>query len=121
MKLDRNINSDGRGKYALINLRKALDFEQSQAVQNALNVLQAAEILEWGSGDPGNQFFVMKYGDPFTADALLAYAMSVKEFAERGLGENRMAPKEFDSWMEWHREILYEAETARLTKHRLPT
>ena len=56
MKLDRNVNPDGRGKYALINLR--------------------TNKVEWG-GEGGQQFFVLKYKDKFAAPALRAYAKAV--------------------------------------------
>lgn len=60
MKLDRNINPDGKGKYALLNLRK--------------------NTIEWGN-EPGNQFFVIKLKDRFAAPALKAYADAVREQA----------------------------------------
>ena len=59
MKLDRNTNKDGRGKYALINLR--------------------TNQVQWGNEGPGEQFFVMKYKDKFTGRALLAYSEEVKK------------------------------------------
>lgn len=59
MKLDRNINDDGRGKYALINLR--------------------TNKVEWGN-EPGNDFFVIKLKDRHAADALRAYADSIRPF-----------------------------------------
>lgn len=58
MKLDRNSNPDGRGKYALINLR--------------------TNKVEWGDED---QFFVIKYKDRFAEAALRAYAAAVRECA----------------------------------------
>lgn len=121
MKLDRNINSDGRGKYALINLRQTKSLDQFEQVFDAMNVLNRAGLLHWGNESPESQFFVVKYGDPFASDALFAYAMAVKAHAERGMSDNRMMPAEFDSWMEWHREILAEAEAAKLVNHKLPT
>ena len=61
MKLDRNTNPDGRGKYALLNLR--------------------TNAIEWG-GPPEKQFFVLKYKDKFTEAALAAYAAAVREEAK---------------------------------------
>lgn len=58
MKLDRNINPDGRGKYALINLRR--------------------NTIEWGGPTPEEQFFVLKLKDEFAAPALRAYAAAVR-------------------------------------------
>ena len=65
MKLDRNINADGKGKYALINLR--------------------TNKFEWGN-TPEDEFFVIKLKDKHAAAALRAYAGSVycddEEFAK---------------------------------------
>lgn len=58
MALDRNVNKDGRGKYALINLR--------------------TNQVQWGGDD---QFFVIKYKDRFASAALQAYAQAVSNFA----------------------------------------
>lgn len=57
MRLDRNINSDRMGKYALINLR--------------------TNKVEWGDDD---QFFVIKYKDKFAAKALAAYSEAVWDY-----------------------------------------
>ena len=59
MKLDRNINSDGKGKYALINLR--------------------TNKVEWGVVDSEEEFFVLKLKDRHSMVALIAYANSVRE------------------------------------------
>lgn len=65
MKLDRNINADGKGKYALINLR--------------------TNKIEWGDSED-DEFFVIKLKDKHAAAALRAYAGSVycddEEFAK---------------------------------------
>lgn len=60
MKLDRNINKDGHGKYALINLR--------------------TNMVEWGG--PGGGFFVIKLHDKFAPDAFEAYAKAVRKEAK---------------------------------------
>lgn len=87
MKLDRNINPDGKGKYALINLR--------------------TNQVQWG-GD--NQFFVIKYKDEFAAPALRAYAMAVlakaAQFKSQGESHQAMELEEFG------REMLKEASSA---------
>jgi hypothetical protein len=86
MKLDRNINPDGRGKYALINLRKAdgipWDHPTYDKVQEALKMLADVGVLTWGNESPGDQFFVMKYKDKFTADGLGAYAVAAARAGE---------------------------------------
>lgn len=121
MKLDRNVNPDGKGKYCLINLRKTLTTAQSMVVIDALKALDAEGVLHWGNESPGDQFFVMKYKDFFTSAGLLAYALAVKDYADLGMSQNRMSPKEFDHWMEWYKEILAEADKARACEHQLPT
>jgi hypothetical protein len=69
MRLDRNVNPDGRGKYGLVNLREEDD----------------GRVIH---GEPGTkeEFFVIKLKDKHSKAALLAYADSVefydKEFAE---------------------------------------
>jgi hypothetical protein len=121
MKLDRNVNPNKKGKYCLINLRKTPLLSETEAVHDALVVLNKAGLLHWGHESPEDQFFVMKYKDLFTQDGLLGYALAIKEFAEKGMSENRLAPKDFDNWMEYHREILAEAEAAKLCNHHLPS
>ena len=83
MKLDRNIaGNKGRGKYAIINLRKLSDLEGRQlgAVLSALNELEELGILEWGAvGDP-NEFFLIKLKDQCARAALRAYAREAAAF-----------------------------------------
>ena len=54
MKLDRNINQDGKGKYALLNLR--------------------TNKIEWGNLYDEDEFFVIKLKDKYARAALTAYA-----------------------------------------------
>lgn len=54
MKMDRNINKDGRGKYALLNLRR--------------------DRVEWGAVGNEDEFFVIKLKDVGALAALAAYA-----------------------------------------------
>ena len=91
MKLDRNVNPDGKGKYALINLR--------------------TNQVQWGDGD---QFFVIKYKDEFAAPALRAYADAVKAKVADHYGKSlagtptpEMNPtqEEIECWRRSHREI----------------
>lgn len=78
MKLDRNVNPDGGGKYALVNLRKLRTTEDG-AVLAAFETLDLAGLIQHGASDgPGEQFFVMKYKDQFTAPALLGYHDAIK-------------------------------------------
>lgn len=81
MKLDRNINRDGTGKYALLKLRfvKSPEPETSdvehQAIQKAINTLDAFGLLSWGNS-PDTDFFVIRLRDQYAAPALAAYAMA---------------------------------------------
>lgn len=99
MKLDRNVNADRRGKYALVNMRMvgplldknaaALDSNTGAIVgpipdQTELDIVAAFELLlrhgyiALGNESPGDQFFVLKYKDKFTPKALAAYAEAIK-------------------------------------------
>jgi len=74
MKLDRNVNPNGKGKYALIKLRHAIveSFDS-----NSARVLPASAI-DFGD-TPDTDFFVLRLKDKFAAPALFAYAESAKE------------------------------------------
>ena len=73
MKLDRNLNKDGIGKYALINLRKVPN-EENTDISNALFILDKAGVIEWGIPGYDDEFFVIKLKDIFAARALYAYS-----------------------------------------------
>lgn len=81
MKLDRNIDPHGRGKYALVKMRKLnpilnstiLD-ERSLRIAEAFALLSKEGMIHFGDESPSDQFFVMKYKDKFTHHALSAYA-----------------------------------------------
>lgn len=77
MKLDRN-SPDGRGKYAIINLRKLAGGGMSPAAvgraEIALEVLQDLGVLEYGPPGSDQEFFVIKLRDRFARKALRAYA-----------------------------------------------
>ena len=75
MKLDRNINENGRGKYALVNLRA---LEVAPHYRSLLDDLHAAGLLTYGNESPGDQFFVMKHKDIFTSHGLKGYAEAVR-------------------------------------------
>lgn len=86
MRLDRNSNSDGRGKYALLKLRKiegAYPSEENR-VNDAVKTLERSGVLDWGDDDD-SEFFVIRLKDINAEEALLAYADSAedhdKEFA----------------------------------------
>ena len=94
MKMDRNINDDGLGKYAIINLRKLNEicgrqgtFERwTPGVAEALKTLEAVGALEWGCTGSPDEFFLIKLKDRNAMHALMAYHASIyaddPEFAE---------------------------------------
>lgn len=85
MKMDRNINDGGLGKYAVVNLRKLKPYMNVPEVAEALKVLEAAEALEWGRTGEPDEFFLIKLKDINAEHALIAYAdqanITDKEFA----------------------------------------
>lgn len=98
MKLDRNINGDGKGKYALIRLRP-LYAEQADAdsesvrsptagdrarkVWAAIRTLERAGILDWGVVGQPDEFFVIKLRDKYAAAAIKAYADAAMDDSAR--------------------------------------
>lgn len=86
MKMDRNLNGDGLGKYAVINLRNLKRYMNVPEVKEALEVLKAADALEWGRTGEPDEFFLIKLKDINAEHALVAYADQAnhngdKEFA----------------------------------------
>lgn len=118
MKLDRNTNTDGRGKYALLKLRRQEKPISSEAV-TAATILKDAGLLHFGNEGPGEQFFVMKYKDRFTAPALRAYAAAVMQHAQNPV----LTPdeKQRRELIEYANEINHEAEEAERLGEKLPT
>lgn len=81
MKLDRTINPNKRGKYALLKLRKLDQFteqgafgEVAQPIADAIRVLEIAGILDWGLEGSENEFFVIRLRDKNALAALQGYA-----------------------------------------------
>lgn len=76
MKLDRNINTDGRGKYAVVNLRHTKKtLGQLSALLN-----QDGEPLTLDFGNtPDTEFFLIRLKDKYASTALHAYAIAALE------------------------------------------
>ena len=83
MKLDRNVNADGRGKYGLIKNRRIreiieehgiADGTATAAVRNALRTLESFGIIDWGDAGTPSEFFVIRLRDIHARAALMAYA-----------------------------------------------
>lgn len=71
MKLDRNINADGHGKYAVVRVRGPL----SDSARYAIGLLQEDGIIDFGTLGEPDEFFVIKLRDKYAGIALAAYAL----------------------------------------------
>lgn len=118
MKLDRNINPDGRGKYALLKLRRQ-EKPVSLKATTAAATLKDAGLLHFGNEGPGEQFFVLKYKDKFTAPALYAYAAAA--FSEAFTLEEQGDAKQAVELREFAHEIRREAEQAKQLGNSIPS
>lgn len=108
MKLDRDQNFQGRGKYALLKLREIRRHEGpyglNSNIRDAIATLEAAGILDWGNKETETEFFLIRLRDKYARAALLAYsaaasaddgewAMAVAEMAERAGERNPFVKK----------------------------
>ena len=89
MKMDRHINADGCGKYALILLRRLMQYEGSGPfdgfapnIQAALDELSKAGVLDFGMANTDGEFFLIRLKDRHAAAALSGYARSAEEHGE---------------------------------------
>ena len=73
MKLDRNINPSGKGKYALINLRK-IPGDPRTAAELAAAIIDNPECVEFGAVGSSDEFWLIKLKDENADAALFAYA-----------------------------------------------
>ncbi len=84
MKLDRNINGDGRGKYGLILNRKLAEITNHDgsgraanklaAVREAIAALEAHGVIDWGD-TVDTEFFVIRLRDRYACATLHEYAI----------------------------------------------
>ena len=94
MKLDRNIpGNEGRGKYALLHLRKLALYTPAEtfgrnAVMQAVAVLDEAGLIDWGNHET-SEFFVIRLKDRCASAALSAYARVAGLFDQEYAGEVR--------------------------------
>jgi hypothetical protein len=75
MKLDRNLNQTGKGKYALVNLRK-IEGDPRTAADLVAAIQSNPEAVEFSSED---EFCVIKFKDKYAQAALHAYAVAASE------------------------------------------
>lgn len=84
MKLDRNIDGNqGRGKYALLLLRKLKLYDDGKTfggltpkIADAIKTLEDAGIIDWGTANTESEFFVIRLKDRYAHHALRAYALA---------------------------------------------
>lgn len=78
MRLERNDNETGIGKYGVINFRRArhMDDSAKRAMSQALRVLENIGVIDYGRVGSLDEFFVIKLKDKHAAPALEAYALS---------------------------------------------
>jgi hypothetical protein len=74
MKMDRNLNADGRGKYALLLMRNYPNGTRKAAVDAAMQTLADVGMLDYGEAGSPSEFFVIRLRDKFAECALRAYA-----------------------------------------------
>lgn len=73
MQLDRNTNPDGKGKYALINLRKIAG--DPRTPQEMATAIQAQpDAVQFGFVGAPDEFWLIKLKDKYASAALQAYA-----------------------------------------------
>ena len=75
MRLDRNVNPDGTGKYVVINIRR-LNWRPRTRIGLILAIFLKPSAIEWGGVGSADEFFLIKLKDIHAQDALRAYAMS---------------------------------------------
>lgn len=74
MRLDRNVNEDGKGKYALLKLRRQHQPISAECMA-AADLLKQSGLLDFGD-TPDTEFFVIRLKDKYSPVALFAYAAS---------------------------------------------
>ncbi len=92
MKLDRNINGNRRGKYALLKLRRLTEIEawdggdgealDRQAVIDAVALLERAGILDWGFARTEAEFMLIRLKDKYARKSLVEYAQAAADDGE---------------------------------------
>lgn len=123
MKLDRNINPDRLGKYALIQMRELGPVEAKRLHERAGNeekmLCLPASAFRTGTESPGDMFFVLKYKDKFASAALTAYAEAVLDEVDalHRSGNHKAA----DELMEYAVDIQGEATLAETFGIQLPS
>ena len=96
MKLDRNINKNGRGKYALVLMRNVAAIEDAGEPTNRMEITPvdlAKPVIDLGNTED-TDFFVIRLKDKFAEPALRAYAKAaMAEDPEYGVEVMELAAK----------------------------
>lgn len=90
MKLDRNINGDGKGKYALVRLR---DIAPDTEAHACLKRLEQLGHLDWGVVGRPDEFFVVKLRDKYADAAIRGYATAAMADSAREIDPVRSKDK----------------------------
>lgn len=107
MKLDRNINPNGRGKYALLKLRRLAEFDKPgtpehmhrESIRHAMKLLETHGILDWGNATD-SEFMLIRLKDKYAAGALYTYASYAISDGEVEYGQEIMEMAKRSG--EWH-------------------
>lgn len=73
MKMDRDINKSGKGKYAIVNMRKIAGDPRSKRGL-AKKILEHPAALDFGISHSADEFFLIRLKDRYAQAALDAYA-----------------------------------------------
>lgn len=74
MKLDRNSNLNGKGKYAVVRLRGVSPGDESHQL---LKRLEELGHLDWGIVGDADEFFLIRLRDKWSPGAIKGYADAV--------------------------------------------
>jgi hypothetical protein len=79
MKLVRNDNPEGTGKYVLINIEKHVTVDAPKTIETIISaVIENNDIVEFGQPNTPDEFFVIKLKDKYACAALTAYAYAAE-------------------------------------------
>lgn len=86
MKVEQNSTLAGTGKYAVVNMREVRNHDKAAEILAKLAFLEHEGVLDFGTANTENEFFVLRVKDRFANDALSAYAEAAsgydQEYAE---------------------------------------
>lgn len=93
MRLDRNENPDGCGKYALLKLRRLENYRNGTfqalhpSIVKAIETLEREGILDWGARGTESEFMVIRLKDKYAQGALLEYAAAAERDGDTEWGQ----------------------------------